>query len=327
MATDSGTATNYLTLLTNLRTFLTTNVDLVAANQNWVVESTAGGGAFESLTYLRGPGLTQTDTIHVNLRAYRDPSDIAYFNWEIRGAVAFDNGEDFDNQPGVSPITNDSLRSGPRMTLVNASMNYWFVANGRRFIVIADANGTWSTMYGGFILPYATPTEMPYPIFIGGNAATETTSSTAGNFTLGGFWDPPGQGTTEEIVPGNNASYFRAINGAWRAIWNYDHSLSQVRTTRDIASVWPYPYMDDENKQVDVIVPNPDASYTLLPCVIYSDQDGGNVFGELEGVFYVTGTPSISPADTFTIGGDTYLAIRSSYRQDPAFDYVAIKLD
>ena len=326
MASASGTATSYLDLLSRLKTFLTTDGSLVSASQNWTAlkDTTSEvdhptGSTPERHLYLRGPGLAGTDQIHVNLRAYRDPSDILYYNWELRGTVGFNTNEPYGNQPGTSPRDPASATlGGPRLTLINGNMNYWFVANGRRFIVLVDVNGTWANMYGGFYLPYATPSEFQYPFYIAGNAALENQTPSSGSFALGSFFDPPGVLN----VPGSNAAYLRDFGGSWVSVANYTSANGNVRQD---TNVWPFNFFKRETLNSDVAIQTPSDVSIPLPCIIHSSLDGGNVFGELDGVYWVSGVGR-SPTDTLTIGGDSYLIVRNAFRQNPSYDYIAVKL-
>lgn len=332
MASTSGTATNYLDLLTLLKTFLTTDATLVAANQGWTALKDvtnelalpdSGTLTPERHIYFRGPGLSQSDEIHVNIRAYRDPSDINYHNWDVRSAVGFDSLESFDDQPAATPIQTSGDFGGPRLLLSDTSMNYWFIANGRRFIVIADVNGTWSSMYGGFYLPYATPSEMPYPMYVAGNGCKEALPVNEASDFVASFWDPAGVSATS---PSTNCGYLRDFNGTWRPVSNYISTSGITRSNiTNGTTIWPYNYFHNEDLDDDITKQNDDGSTTVLPCILLGTLDGGNVFGELDGVMFMSGVAR-SPADTLTIGSDTYLVVRSSFRQNPSFDYVAINL-
>ena len=325
MASTSGTSSSYLNLLTALRTFLTTDATLVSLSENWTqLKDTSSEVDHPTETtperhlYMQGPGLSGTDQVHVNIRAYRDPSNLTYFNWELRGAVGFSASDAFNDQPGVSPRETTGGLGGPRLTLIDGNMNYWFFANGRRFIVVVDVNGTWSTMYGGFYLPYATPSELQYPFYVGGNSAIETQVPTTGDSSLSSFWDPVG----ELDVPGINSAYLRDFGGSWRAVSNFTASNGNVRQDTNI---WPFNFLRADDANNDISIQSPGNISVPLPCVIHSTLGGGNVYGELDGVFWVSGSGR-SPTDTLTIGGDTYLIVRSAHRQNPTYDYVAIKL-
>jgi hypothetical protein len=55
--------------------------------------------------------------------------------------------------------------------LWDASIPYWFVVNGRRVVVVAKLNTQYEIAYLGFVDPYFTPDQWPYPLAIGGALA------------------------------------------------------------------------------------------------------------------------------------------------------------
>jgi hypothetical protein len=151
MAWTSGTASGHDDLMDDLKTFLTTNAALVAAGQNWVVEKdetftprtiynvigTSLTGNMRAL-YLNGPGLSGQDNVHVNILQYQWTGN--FQNWAMSGATAFDTNQSFENQPGVLVYTT----SLPIFVLTSADIDYWIIANGRRFILICEIGGDFS---------------------------------------------------------------------------------------------------------------------------------------------------------------------------------------
>ena len=81
--------------------------------------------------------------------------------------------------------------------LKNESMNYWFVANGRRFIIVVKVEQYYLSMYCGFMLSiWDLDLENTYPMYIGGshnNNYARIGDEDAGrpiheiNFDYGGF--------------------------------------------------------------------------------------------------------------------------------------------
>lgn len=289
----TGTATAWDDLLTKVVAHLQ---HASLGTEAWTLLATdTTSVANEKFVYLKGPGLSASENIYVNIRQYRDIAG-DYYNWQLRGAVSYNGALTFATQPGFSPPAN--------VCLWQSSIPYWLIANGRRFILVAKVSTTYATAYGGFILPYATPTEMPYPMFVGGNASTSTKRWSAGDYTLGGFWDAP-SGTT----------YLRHFDGSWLEIYNYSAGGTRNQTT--ISLVWPF--------EIDMnIGKNVNGNYSLLPSILHSSTNGGNVYGELEGVFFTSGA-GVGAEDILQIGGDNYLVVPSVYRNG-ARDYCAIKL-
>ena len=299
MAFATGTASNYTDLLARLITFLTTNAALVSAGQNWTVLNTqALGNAGENSHLLRGPGLAGEDEIYVRVMA-NSVAATDIWGWTFWAFNSHNPGLPHDSQPGLSGSCG--------MALSNGTIPYWFIANGRRFIVVAYVgNAVYSSMYAGFYLPYATPTEFPYPIAVLGSHEDATTQRWShANFSVGGFFDPS---------DGN--AYLRHIDGTWLNISNYTESNG--RNAMDTTCVWPY--------TVDLYIrENADGSYSLLSTIIHSSHGGGNVYGELEGVFYTSGY-GLEANDVVSIGGVDYLVVPSVYRTT-RMSYAAIRLE
>lgn len=289
----TGTATGHEDLLTKVVNHLTTGL----GSQNWTVLKTDTSITDETHKYLKGPGLSGADNIHINIRTHKSVA-ADRFNWSVRAAINFDTDLSFATQPGVSPEGN--------MSFWDTTMPYWLIANGRRFILIAKVSTTYHGCYCGFYLPYATSAEMPYPIAILTSSYTSTVRWSAGVYTVGGFWDP---------VTGS--SYLRHFDGVWLSINNYRARSDGIREEYHSTYTWPY--------HVDTgIGYNQDGSYGLLPVILAADYSGGNVYGELEGVYRVSGI-SNAAEDTMTVGADTYLVVQSVYRTNNR-DYAALKL-
>lgn len=291
----TGTATDYLDLLTKVKTHLTSGT---MGSQAWTVEAddttTVPG---ERFLYLTGPGLSGTDEIHVNIRAYQSVGS-DYYNWQIRGSVAYGSTYFWHLQPGTSPAAN--------LLLWQSAIPYWLIANGRRFILVAKVSTTYQTLYAGFIMPYATSAEMPYPLFIGASAAAGDLRWSNGTYRLGAPWDAP-----------QSACYLRHFDGAWANICNFRDRGDTTREELADNNCWPW--------QSDYrISQNADGGYTLFPSVLHGTFGGANTFGELEGVYYVSGFSNASE-DIIDVGSDDYLVVQSAYRTD-RMSYAAIKL-
>jgi hypothetical protein len=297
MAYEIGTASNYTDLLDKLIAFLTANTDLVAASQNWTVlrDVTVAGAEHDYL--LRGPGLAGSDQIHVRIRNDSN-SGADIYGLSFEGFVSYNSGVANNAQPGIS--------STGGMALWNNTTPYWFIANGRRFIVVAKVSTIYSSMYAGFYLPYATPSEMPYPIIVLGSHESGITHRwSQADYNVGGFWDPSS---------GN--AYGRHNDGTWLSVENYENSGGN-RNSYYANGIWPY--------NVDLgLRDNVDGTFTLLPTIFHSSYSGGNVYGELDGVFFTAGY-GVAAEDTITIGSDTYLIVQSVYRTD-RLSYAAIQL-
>lgn len=161
MAFVSGTATSNIDLWNKLVAFLTTNVSLVSAGEAWTVAWTHASGQ-PSGVVLRGPGSSSGDDVFVGMRRF--DSGISDQNYiEIMGCTGVSA-----SATQLSGHMNPSYNT--RIFLDGGAMKYWFVANGRRFIVVVNMSTVYQVAYCGFFLPYANPLVYPYPLFIGGCA-------------------------------------------------------------------------------------------------------------------------------------------------------------
>lgn len=167
MAFETGTATGHTDLYNKLISFLTTNADLVAAGQEWAIAWQAPSGAVnETDIVLRGPGLSGRDQVYVPMRLNQDAPSDAYW-LQIRGATGvIPSAEEYTEHVNVTP-------NYVRMFMDIGTYQYWFVANGRRFMVVLKISTVFEACYAGLFLPYATPLSYPYPLFIGGSAGPE----------------------------------------------------------------------------------------------------------------------------------------------------------
>jgi len=351
MAYEIGTADGYTDLLDRLVLFLTdptrTDTDdpdideLVAIDDNvgsgepsqaWTLLSSednrdsSGSGELNDV-YLMGPGLSGTDEIYVWLDTYSDEGD-DYYNWRIAGMTGYAAGQDISLQPGV---TQGRL---PRMLMWQNPIPYWFLGNGRRFVVIAKISGVYEMCYGGFCLPYGLPTQFPYPLCIGGSACPSSTAACHRYSSLEndhrGFVNPYGQVGT--IVQGtfDTTSYYATLKVLQGTSWigMYGKSGGSIQTTN---IVWPYANSTYVTYNYDYYFSfsrqmreNIDGSYPIFPTIIMIENPSNHILGELQGCFAVPGYGGISAEDTFDIDGDTYIAF-PIIPNATAEDFMAIK--
>ena len=149
-------ADGYDDLLDKLKTFLTTNSSLVSDNEQWTVHNDRVVGTTREV-YLSGPGLSNSESIHVNIQRMAPDLTTNAHNWQVRGATSYDSSQTYEAQPNISRDQYFPLSAA------GVPIQYWFFANGRRFIIVAKVSTTYLSCYCGFYLPYALPSEFPYP--------------------------------------------------------------------------------------------------------------------------------------------------------------------
>lgn len=311
MAWETGTATNQADLISKIITFLTTNATLVTAGQEWTNLGTASGQTTGA--WLQGPGLSTTEQIFVGFQAVNDvPNDI--YGLQIAGAQGFSAGNGFAAQVGGSPTSYVAVWNSP--------MTYWIVGNGQRFVVVVKVSTTYHAMYCGKILPYGTPTQYPYPLFIGGEAATNLRwSDTSVGFRH--FVDP---GSASSAANGGVNLCFP--DGSWQFFQNFINSSGNDSLSTQGRTVWPYAGSSNNGTEVDSRLremrDNIDGSYTLLPLILHSEAPSRQVFGELDGCFYVSGFGNAAE-NIVTIGGVDHLVVQNIHRTN-RWNYWALKL-
>lgn len=329
MAYTTGTATDYKDLLAKLVTFLTTTLP---SGERWLCSGDDGRftQSTEDELIIKGPG-SGTDEIFVGIQTY---SGTGYYNWKMAGFTGYSSGATFANQSGCTQ------GRWPRMLLSNGTIPYWFVGNGRRFIVVAKIGGIYEACYLGFALPYGLPSQFPYPLVIGGSAmatdvSNEVSSSQESHHRA--FIDPAGD--TEGVctnVPDYQGDYatLKILHGtSWIKVMNRSSNYGRYFNV-----VWPYihgmnstgdpTHADYYGKFFKKCEKNIDGSYPVFPTVIILSNPSNNIFGEFQGCFAVPkgGDSLLSSEDTLTIGSDTYVVFQNTFRTGVE-EFWALKLE
>jgi len=299
-------------------------------NWRWVITNNGGGvdvdvGFFdakitgdlddylsEGHLLVTGQGLAAADVIPVGM-AIKENIFAPYFNWRLQGAIAFDDVEPFQNQPGGSPT--------PFYIVDDGLMTYWIVATGRYFIVVTKIGTVYTSMMMGFHLPYGAPSEYGFPLVIAGTVNSNQ------HFTL-----------VNNIIrmfanPGANAMMVRDPTGNWLFFTNFfNPGTNDFQAVQRVIA----PYAGNTTNQTNImnkkVVEAIDGSYPLTPLVISEFEKSvgevgknGNAYGELDGVFHISGSNQTSE-NTLVIGGDTYIVFQDIYRL--AFhNFMAVRLD
>lgn len=323
MAWTSGTAADAADLFDKLLAFLTTDTALVADGAAWTLlrRDSFVLDPKRDLAELRGPGSSASDAIHVQLALYVDPAAPAYAirvlgsqSWQSAVPITTPEG-----QPGSLQAGTGSLGILPRMPLFNAAISYWFVANGRRFIVVAKSGAYWGSLYAGFILPYGTPAQYPYPLFIGANSATgDNYQSSSLQVANCAFWR----------TDGDYSDVYSAAILAPGGGWIGANRLDSANTGR----IWPWGLTIESRRntlgpfELASLTALPDGATPLLPAIVYDSATAHpfNIWGELDGVFAVPGK-EIAAGDTVTAGGASHLVVQQATSTNAA-RYAAIQL-
>lgn len=239
--------------------------------------------------------------------------DVGYYDWELVAMDGFNATQAFFAQSNV--------QRGLFVPLQNSSIPYWFVADGRRAIMVAKVSGAqYETAYLGCLEPFFTPAQLPYPLALGGSLALgdtlpnwDSTTYLASNATVRhrAF-------THSDSSPSSATGYAqmraRRPDGAWAPFFatNNDGQVTE-------ASGWIWPYYGGATN-VDPCI---DGSYALFPVSLVDSPP--NTLGQLAGVSFVTGR-GLTAESAIVVGPITHLAIPNVNRTDPN-DFLAVRLD
>ena len=255
----------------------TFNVTQLMGIQRWEEEyysTTEGTTGSEKALILKGVGYAGSDTLYIGYRTYTD-TGAGQYGMEFEGYTGYTGGDTFETAPG-SLTTAGKLP--PIMQLANASFNYKLYINGRRIIcTCVPAVGRPNCNYSGWLLPYSSPSTLPYPLFVGGSSAGD--DRTPGTDDNSFFGSNRQQGTS-----------FYKLSG-WEDYYRY--------------SVWPwdlYDFSTDDNF-IRNSAPDLSGDYDLLRSSVGHMTDG--IKGTFDGVFWISEFSNNS-GNTVTIGGDTY---------------------
>jgi hypothetical protein len=265
----------------------------------------------------QAPGNGGLNQIIMGAKTFSDvPTD--YFNWRLGGFSAFNAGQPFNMQSGYVGGAAQA-QSSPVFTLWNSTIPYWFIANGRRVIIIAKISTVYVAAYLGLMSPYMSPGAFPYPLIVGGNLAFNTEPATTSPTWR---WSYTGVEMRNFAIPFaaamsgadfQSSLRLRLTSGSWRGF-----DLSNTEATS--GQVWPNAYVDT-GASYDWR-PNLDGSYPLLPVVLFDPTP--NIFGELDGVYSTSGF-SQGAENTITVGGIQHLVVQNVFRNTKA-DFFAVRL-
>ncbi|HBF33231.1 TPA: hypothetical protein DDW35_01580 [Candidatus Sumerlaeota bacterium] len=317
MPYQQGTASGYLDLLSQLCTFLSSST--IMGTQAWtVLQNTTSTFTADGEVYLKGPGLNGNDGIYVTIKTY-SVSASGIYQWILQGAVGYNANLAYNAQAGCIPPAS---LSAPRVPLLNSNMPYVFVANGRRFIVVACAGTVVESCCCGWITQYGPSGRWPEPLFIGGM----TTSATVIPADTGAFVVDAGlRRLFYLLTTASSAAYLRGSDGTWKRLRIYSWGNYTGNMT-PFFCVWPQSAMQATN----LMAPCVDGNYLMQQSQIVANENQTHVLlGKMDGVFWVTGYAaggSLSVGDIITQNGINYYVINNTYRTG-VDDFSAIALE
>lgn len=320
MAFEKGTASDAGDLLLKLEKFLTTNPELVRTKQAWEVikdneiqpysqtYNMSAQDEWQLARFFVGKGFDGQDKIYVPMGLYVD-ARFTYYSLAAWTARNYDK-----NNGSSAQFTATGFANGISVISLWAnSIPYWFVANGRRFIVIAKVAHRYMSMYCGFFLPLATDEEYTYPLYIGGcHSVFKREYQHQTNQANGSFWKPT---FDNQYVLGGSCSVV-SPSGEILYLGTSDMIIRNDQTF--IGTLYPYNWDYKIGKTEN-------DEYVLLPIEIMEYHPSPQTLGWLDGAMYVSGYEN-SPERELVIEGKKYVCfpsmVRSGYN-----DYAAILME
>ena len=311
MAFTTGTATDYIDLLDKLRTYAVSNG---WTQLSWTAGTVPAGG---SLLQLQGPGAGVDRRVFLNFRTVADPTNLIY-SWNVRGATGYSAGAIAGGNAG-------EMQTPVYLNLWQNSMTYWFYVSDRRIVVVAKCSTAYMSLYAGFFLPFALPTQYPFPLIVSGDYGTTATWS-ATNTGRRMMTDPGGSMS-------NPAAWVRSPSGTWVPTFNQQlgagNDQASDRETGSVARLWPYHVGEGCNLSIsfndwsgstgahtggsalDSFIPTRQNERWLWPVTIVPSHEP--VYGSLEEVYCVPGS-GLATEQLVTIGANTYRAFQNIQR-------------
>lgn len=300
---------------------------------------------FGSEVILKGVGNAGTEEIFVGIRSEYDAA-AGWYNLFMNGYTGYDaNEQSWFNQPGAlnGPSAQYPL-AVPMVPCWNTSMPYWFVASGRSFRFAVKVSTSYEGGYLGYILPYATPGQYPYPLAVGGSLVPQDTLRSA-------EWRYSYVSWYHGVYPGPGCNSYAVSEGCWATLylrnpdgeWGYfgNRGASSPRpediygptqsTSAPYAasggwrSVWPHCMNDQWTSGKRPYRECLGGGYMLQPCILMQRMPYTAVFGELEGTFSISGY-SNAAENTTTYGGKTHVVFQQAYR-NTVHEFWALSLD
>lgn len=290
MAYATGTAANFGAFYTALR-------DFVITNAGWTqIAGSSGALTAQNDTVtpgnrivVRGPGSGGTDQILVGMTPRINTTTDVY-NLALTGLTIWN--------PALTTLADQVNRSRfTHLHLWNQPMQYWFVGNARRFIIVVRVSTVYQVAYAGFVLPYVLPTLWPYPLFVGACSGTETWRFSQVDAHHSAFFDP-GLDSSQLLFP----------DVIWRDVENKTNSGGAADNYNQNAVI-THPYRYDR----EPIRENLDGGYHAEPVSIICRDPYEAQMCRFEGVFRVSGFGNSAESITNIVGTD-YLVVPNVFR-------------
>lgn len=319
----------------------TSTIDFIA------IQNGAGGTqVLEREIQLQGPGNAGADEIYIGFLGVRDTIATS-FSWHLAGFTGFGTLLDYADQPGFSYTEPNEIPAF--VALSSGAIECWFHVTPRSLKGVCRMGTTYTNFITGFLNPYATPTEFPYPLYIGGSTGKWNELFATSGVAHSGLCDPK----ASESGAGGNArgnAGLRTTAGNWADVFNWEDNGASTRIADNIRNVYPCGALGGGQSfqpEEDEFLPNvntnnwdamiPSQGFPIAQAVnLFPSQDSGGdltnlfatyvwersptftIFGELDDVFWgSTIGANIVSEDRVIVGGEYFRAFQQGNLSDP----------
>lgn len=307
----------------------------------WVIDRYDDQYTSDAEAILHGIG-SGSDEIYVGLKT-RERSGADAYNVVLNGYTGYSAGLPWEEQPGTlalypyAGVTNDEFYP-PSIAFASEGIEgrLYLTCNSRRICGCLFFEGYSAPFYIGWMLPYMTPGQWPYPMMVGGSCGsgdglTENPMRYSSTEVANSSWFHPVNLRYQYDYRIDNGSSLRVMKPdlTWEGILNsYTRAPSDGYTISSNGwyAGYTFPYA---GRWFEDVEKNIDGSYFLLPIQILAGLNQytieGYVFGIPDGCFAITGFDN-NQENTFTIGSDLYVVVRNSAYSE-IWDYMAMRMD
>ena len=244
------------------------------------------GTSANRYVFLRGPGLTGNDPVWVGLDTYQSVSS-GYYNVAVGVATGYLPSQTYYNQPQIKRIGTP---------LFYDRIDYWISLNAQRIVFVCKVGQSYYEHgYMGKFIPYCSPLQYPYPVFVGGMFGYYSSESyilQAQSYTYGSYHEVPYIGN-QYNGNGYNGQVYSSFDGKWESV----NKLTLGYLGIELNSEKPI-------YNIDLTI-----KYNSNP---NSQRLSAGIYGTLDGVYRVNSNlPEIYSEDTIVVDGVTYIAFSS----------------
>ncbi len=263
--------------------------------------------------FLKGPGLTGEDHVYVGLNTYQSDS-AGYYNIAIGCANGYLSTQTYYNQPQFKRIG---------IPLAYDRISYWLHINAQRIAFVCRvATSYYEHGYAGKFIPYFSPLQYPYPVFVGGMFGYDINVSKEDDDNIGilakkkydyiAYQNAPYIGMQNRYQTSykdgfndrgaHNGQVYSSFNNKWAACekitagsgpLEHEYTSSELNGNRPVYNI-DLAIVYDENPQ-------------------YQRLNAG-VYGTLDGVYLIDSKyPEVYAEDTFTVGDYEFIAFPPVY--------------